>query len=133
MGIYQSSGRTRNPLGALAVAVGMLGACASIILWAYQYDPTGALVRSVASKLGPGLVLGDALVLFAAIFGAFAVLSAIALSVGGSPRASSVVAIVLGVIALSYPVLQWFKVFTRPFLRNGLTLGSSYPSDGHVV
>jgi len=25
------------------------------------------------------------------------------------------------VIALSYPVLQWFKVFTRPFLRNGLT------------
>ena len=80
MGIYQSSGRTRNPLGALAVAVGMLGACASIILWAYQYDPTGALVRSVASKLGPGLVLGDALVLFAAIFGAIAVLSAIALS-----------------------------------------------------
>jgi hypothetical protein len=121
MGIYQSSGRTRSPLGALAVAVGMLGAGASIILWAYQYDPTGALVRSVASKLGPGLVLGDALVLFAAIFGAFAVLSAIALSVGGSPRASSVVAIVLGVIALSYPVLQWFKVFTRPFLRNGLT------------
>jgi len=92
MGIYQSSGRTRNPLGALAVAVGMLGAGASVILWAYQYDPTGALVRSVASKLGPGLVLGDALVLFAAIFGAFAVLSAIALSVGGSPRASSVVA-----------------------------------------
>ena len=47
--------------------------------------------------------------------------SAIALSVGGSTRATSVFAIVLGVIALSYPVLQWFKVFTRPLLRNGVT------------
>ena len=121
MGIYQSSGRTRNPLGAISVMVGMVGAGASVILWAYQYDPSGALVRSVASKLGPGLVLGDTLVLFAAVFGTFAVVSAIALSVGGSTRATSVVAIALGVIALSYPVLQWFKVVTRPLLRNGLT------------
>ena len=121
MGIYQSSGRTRNPLGAISVVVGMVGACASVILWAYQYDPGGALVRSVAAKLGPGLVLGDTLVLFAAVFGTIAVVSAVALSVSGSTRATSVVAIVLGVIALSYPVLQWFKVFTRPLLRNGLT------------
>jgi hypothetical protein len=120
MGIYQSSGRTRNPLGVLSVVVGMLGAGASVILWAYQYDPGGALVRSVASKLGPGFVLGDTLVLFAVIFGTIAVVSAIALSVGGSTRATSVVAIVLGVIALSYPMLQWFKVFTRPLLRNGM-------------
>ena len=121
MGIYQSSGRTRNPLGVISVIVGMVGAAASVILWAYQYDPTGTLVRSLASKLGPGFVLGDTLVLFAAVFGAIAVVSAIALSAGGNGRASTVLAIVLGVIALSYPVLQWFKVFTRPFLRNGLT------------
>jgi len=121
MGIYQSSGRTRNPLGALAVAVGMLGAGASVILWAYQFDPGGTFVRSVATKLGPGFVLGDTLVLFATIFGTIAVVSAIALSVSGSTRATSVLAIVLGVIALSYPVLQWFKVFTRPLLRNGIT------------
>jgi hypothetical protein len=121
MGIYQSSGRTRNPLGAIAVMVGIVGAGASIILWAYQYDPTGVLVRSVASKLGPGLVLGDTLVLFAAVFGTIAVVSAVALSVGGSTRGTSVLAIVLGVIALSYPVLQWFKVFSRPLLRNGLS------------
>ena len=121
MGIYQSSGRTRNPLGALAVAVGMVGAAASVILWAYQFDPSGALVRSVASKLGPGFVLGDTLVLFATIFGVIAVVSAIALSVGGSTRATSVFAVVLGVIALSYPMLQWFKVVARPLLRNGIT------------
>jgi hypothetical protein len=120
MGIYQSSGHTRNPLGAVSLLVGIVGAFASAILWAYQYDPDGPLVRSVASRLGPGLASGDALVLFAAVFGAFAVMSAIAVSVGGSTKASSVVAIVLGVFALSYPVLSWFKVFTRPLLHHTL-------------
>lgn len=120
MGIYQSSGRTRNPLGAVSVFVGTVGAVASVILWAYQYDPDGLLVRSFASRLGPGLASGDALVVFAAVFGGLAVVSAITVSVGGSTRASSVVAIVLGVVALSYPVLSWFKVFTRPLLHQDL-------------
>lgn len=120
MGIYQSSGRTRNPLGVVSVFVGIVGAAASVILWAYQYDPDGPLVRSIAWRLGPGLASGDALVMFAAVFGALAVISAIAVSVGGSTRASSVLATVLGVVALSYPVLNWFKVFTRPLLRHTL-------------
>ncbi len=120
MGIYQSSGRTRNPLGGVAVFVGLIGAVASVVLWAYQLDPGGSLVSSFASKLGPGLASGDALVLFAAVFGGLAVVSAIAVSVGGSTRASSVLAVVLGVVALSYPVLSWFKVFTRPLLRHTL-------------
>jgi hypothetical protein len=120
MGIYESSGHTQNPLGALSVFAGIVGAVASVILWAYQLDPDGPLVRSFASKLGPGLGSGDALVLFAAVFGAIAVISAIAVSVGGSTRGSSVAAIVLGVVALSYPLLTWFKVFTRPFLQHGM-------------
>ena len=120
MGIYQSSGRTRNPLGVASVIMGAVGAAASIILWAYQYDPSGPLVRSVASKLGPGLASGDALVLFAAVFGVIAVISAIAVSMGGTGKGTSVVAIVLGVVALSYPILSWFKVFTRPLLRHNM-------------
>ncbi len=120
MGIYQSSGRTRNPLGVVSVVVGAIGAAASIILWAYQYDPSGPIVRSVASKLGPGLASGDALVMFAAVFGGLAVISAIAVSMGGTGKATSVAAIVLGVIALSYPVLSWFNVFTRPLLQHEL-------------
>jgi hypothetical protein len=120
MGIYESSGHTRNPLGTVSVFLGILGAVASVILWAYQYDPDGVLVRSFASRLGPGLGSGDGLMVFATVFGALAVISAVAVSVGGSTRASSVVAIMLGVIALSYPLLSWFKVFTRPLLRNTL-------------
>jgi len=117
MGIYQSSGRTRNPLGAVAVLAGVVGAGASAVLWTYQYDPRGLLVRSIASKLGPGIALGDRLVLLAAICGGLAVVMAIAGSLGGSMRASSVVATVLGAIGLSYPVLTWFQVVSRPLLR----------------
>ena len=120
MSIYQSTSHTRNPLGVVAVVLGGVGAAASVILWAYRYDPSGPLVRSIASRLGPVLASGDALVLFAAVFGGLAVISAIAVSAGGSGRAASVVAIVLGVVALSYPLLTWFKVFTRPLLRHGL-------------
>lgn len=117
MGIYQSSGRTRNPLGAVAVLVGVVGAGSSAVLWAYQYSPSGPLVRSIASNLGPGIALGDSLVLLAAICGGLAVVMAIAGSLGGSMRGSSVLAVVFGVIALSYPVLTWFQVVSRPLLH----------------
>lgn len=120
MGIYQSSGHTRNPLGTVSVVVGIVGASASILLWANQFDANGPLLLSITSRLGPGLASPDALMLFATVFGALAVTSAIALSVGGSGRASSFVAIALGVVALSYPILSWFKVFTRPLLRHAL-------------
>ncbi len=114
MGIYQSSGRTRNPLGGIAVFVGIAGAFASIVLWSYQVDPTGKLMRSVSSKLGPGIALGDGLMLVAGICGLVAVILAITGSFGGSMGASSVLAIVFGVVALSYPVLAWFQVISRP-------------------
>jgi hypothetical protein len=120
MGIYESSGRTRNPLGAISICVGIVGAVASIILWAYQFDPNDPYVRSIAGKLGPGLASGDTLVLFAAVFGVLAVIFAIGVSMSGSGRASTVVAIVLGAVALSYPLLSWFKVFTRPLLHQSL-------------
>jgi hypothetical protein len=117
MGIYQSSGHTRNPLGVVSVFVGIVGALISVVLWAYQYDPGGPFVRSVASRLGPGLALGDSMVLLAAICGGLAIAMAITGSVAGSTKGSSAIAIVFGVIALSYPVLSWFKVLSRPVLH----------------
>ena len=117
MGIYQSSGHTRNPLGTVSVVVGVVGALASAVLWAYHYDPGGPFVRSIASKLGPGLALGDGIVLLAAICGGLAIAMAIAGSIGGSTKGSSAIAIVFGVIALSYPVLSWLKVLSRPVLN----------------
>jgi hypothetical protein len=117
MGIYQSSGKTRNPLAGIALVVGVGGAFASVVLWAYQVDPHGAFVRSVTSKLGPGIAVGDGLMLVAAICGAVAVTLAITGSFGGSMGGSSVLAVALGVIALSYPVLSWFQVVSRPIVN----------------
>jgi len=118
MGIYQSSGRAANPLGVVSVLVGAAGAFASIVLWAYQYDPHGALVRSVAAKLGPGLGLGDGLMTTALVCGAASVAMAVAGSLGGRLRGSAVVAIVLGVVALSYPILSRLDIVTRPLMHH---------------
>jgi hypothetical protein len=118
MGIYQSSGRTANPLGVVSVLVGAVGAFASIVMWAYQYDPRGAFVRSIAAKLGPGVALGDGLVTVGLVCGAAAVAMAVAGSFGGRMRGSAVVAIVLGVVALTYPVLSKLEIVTRPLIHH---------------
>jgi hypothetical protein len=117
MGIYQSSGRSTNPLGFFSVLIGGIGAGASVVLWAYQYDPHGAFVRSIASKLGPGFALGDGLVLIALICGAFTVGFAIVGALGGV-KGFAVVSIVLGVVALSYPVLTKLDVISRPLVQH---------------
>ena len=118
MGIYQSSGRSTNPLGFLSVLIGLFGAGASVVLWMYQSDPNGALIRSIASKLGPGFALGDDLVLVALICGAFTVGLAIVGAFGGTAKGSAVISIVLGVVALSYPVLTRLDVITRPLVQH---------------
>jgi len=118
MGIYQSSGRAANPLGVVSVLVGAVGAVVSVVLWAYQYDPRGAFVRSISAKLGPGLALGDGLVTTALVCGAASVAMAIAGSLGGRLRGSAIMAIVLGVIALSYPILTKLDIVTRPLIHH---------------
>lgn len=117
MGIYHSSGRAANPLGVVSMLVGAVGAFASVVLWAYQYDPGGALVRSIATKLGPGIALGDGLVTTALVCGGASVAMVIAGSLGGRLRGSAVVAIVLGVVALSYPILSKLDIITRPLIH----------------
>ncbi len=130
MGIYQSSGRTRNPLGAISVMVGMVGAARRDPV-GVPVRPDGALVRSVASSSvrdWSGRRAGPVRRGLRHHRGGLGV----ALSVGGNAGVS-VVAIVLGVIALSYPVLQWFKVVTRPLLRNGLLRTVAHSWAGHPV
>lgn len=117
MGIYQSSGRTQNPLGFVSVVLGAAGALASVVLWVYQYDPRSSLVNAIAARLGPGLVLGDGLVTVSLVSGALAMGLAVVGSLGGRLRSSAVITMVLGVIALSYPLLSKLQVVTRPLVH----------------
>jgi len=118
MGIYHSSGRSSDPLGFFSVLIGLVGAAAALVLWAYQFDPNGSLVSSVAAKLGPGFALGDDLVLTAFLCGVFCVALAVVGALGGKLRGSAVFSIVLGVVALSYPLLTKLDLVTRPLVQH---------------
>jgi len=102
MGIYQSSGRAANPLGVVSILIGAVGAIAS----------------SVSARMGSAFVSGDGLMTTALVCGAAAVAMAIAGSLGGRLRGSAVVSIVLGVLALSYPILTKLDIVTRPLIHH---------------
>ena|SRR2546428_10862376 len=120
MGIYASSGRSRNPFGFLATLVGLVGAVCSLVLWTYQLNPSSNVIRSFSARLGPGGLLGDRLSLVAVVCGALAIGMAIVFSMGGKMRASTGVAIALGVLAVSYPALSALKVVARPFSHGSI-------------
>jgi hypothetical protein len=117
MGIYESSGQTRDPLGILALGVGAIAAGCAVIMWAYQADPDSALVRSVSARLGAGALLGDRLVMVSLIAGALAVGLGVIASIGGRAKGTAVGALVLGAIGLSYPVLTSLELIRRPLER----------------
>jgi hypothetical protein len=117
MGIYQSSGQTRDPLGIVALGVGALAAACAVVMWAYQVDPHGALVRSVSARLGAGALLGDRLVMVALVGGGIAVALGVIASLGGRAKGTAVAALVLGAIGLSYPILASLDLIRRPLER----------------
>src|SRR5262245_15560033 len=118
MGIYQSSGQARDPLGIVALGVGVVAAASAVVMWAYQANPNGTLVRSVSANLGAGALLGDRLVMVALVSGALAVGLGVIASLGGRARGTAVAALVLGAIGLSYPILTSLDVIRRPLERS---------------
>ena len=117
MRIYQSSGQTRDPLGILALGVGAVAATCGLVMWAFQLDPNGALVRTISARLAAGGLLGDRLELISLIAGAVAIGLGVIASLGGRARGSAVGALVLGVIGVSYPLLSSLDLITRPLQR----------------
>jgi hypothetical protein len=109
-GIYASSGHHANPMSVMAVVVGMLGAVASVTLWLARYNPDGPVVRWVTTTLEG--VTPEQLALLAATLGTMAILAAILVSFGGFGGFAPSLAIALGVVALSYPVLSYLNVMS---------------------
>ncbi|HEY7478256.1 MAG TPA: hypothetical protein VIB62_08465 [Actinomycetota bacterium] len=113
MGIYQSSGRVANPFGTIGVMVGVIGAAFSVILWIHHYSPDTTLLGSYSAQISSGSQLADGLSVLAAIFGVMAVFSGIIGGFGGKGSASTVASLLLGVVALSYPVLTALNLVER--------------------
>jgi hypothetical protein len=113
-GIFGSSGRHGDPLGVIAALVGVAGAACSALMWIYQINPDSTFLGSYSAQMTNGGRLGSQLVLLAAVFGLMAIIAGILSSLGGRAGASVVIALVLGVVALSYPVLSWLNVVSGP-------------------
>jgi hypothetical protein len=104
--IYGSSGSRANPMAFIAVLVGLAGAACSAILWLHRISPDSNFLGSITSHLTSSAVLGDRLEVVALAAGIIAILVGLLSVIGGSKGgAGVVVAVVLGVGALSYPVL----------------------------
>jgi hypothetical protein len=115
MGIYESSGRSySDPLSAVALITGLAGAVLSGALWLVRFQPQTQLLGSYGAQLAEGGPFAGQVAILAAVFGAMALLLGILSSAGGRGRFTTSLSIVLGLVAISYPVLTALNVVTSP-------------------
>jgi hypothetical protein len=113
MPIFGSSGKTSNPLGNLGVLAGLVGAAGSVILWWFRFQPSSTILGRYSPQIAGGGPIADQLRVLAAAVGLMAVIAGIAGGLGGRGNASTVAALLLGVVGLSYPVLTYLNLVTR--------------------
>ena len=111
--MFGSSGKTSNPLGVVGAVVGAIGAGFSILLWLYHFNPDSTILGSYSAQMIHGGQLADQLGTLAIVFGAIAVVLGIIGGLGGRGAGSTVLSIILGIVALSYPVLNALHVIER--------------------
>lgn len=121
-GMFGSSGKTSNPIGTVGVVVGALGAGFSILLWIYHFRPDSTLLGTYSAQMSAHGTLAGQLGTLAVVFGGIAVVLGIAGGLGGRSTGSTVFSIILGIIALSYPVLNGLHLIER-YAPNPLGLG----------
>ena len=110
-GIFGSSGRTANPLGQIGVIVGILGAAASVVLWIHYFSPDTTIFGSFSDQVRAGQ-MADQLRVLAMLLGTMALVAGIAGGLGGNGSATTVTAMLLGIAALSYPVLSYLNIMS---------------------
>src|SRR6478672_8048352 len=112
-GMFGSSGKTSNPLGVVGAVVGAIGAGFSALLWLYHFNPDSTILGSYSAQMVHGGQLADQLGTLAIVFGAIAVVLGIIGGLGGRGAGSTVLSIILGIVALSYPVLNALHLIER--------------------
>jgi hypothetical protein len=111
--VFGSSGKRSNPAGVVSILAGTAGALGSAVLWIYRVHPESTLLGSYSTDLASGGTLSHQLVILSAVLGVMAILGSIAASTGGS-GGGYFVGLVLGLVALSYPVLTWLNIVSSP-------------------
>jgi hypothetical protein len=111
--LFGSSGRRSNPIGVISIITGLAGALASGVLWVYRLNPDSTILGKYSAQLSAGGVLVDQIAMLAAILGVMAVIGSVMSSTGGEGAGGYFIGLVLGLVALSYPVLTWLNVVGR--------------------
>lgn len=111
--MFGSSGKTSNPLGVVGAVVGAIGAGFSILLWLYQFNPDSTILGAYSAQMVHGGQLAGQLGTLAIVFGGLAVVLGIIGGLGGRGAGSTVLSIILGIVALSYPVLNALHLIER--------------------
>ena len=106
--------RPSNPLGALAPICGLVGALVTFGLWLVQLRPGSTLLGKYGEEIAAGGQPREDLILLASLLGVVAIASAILSSLGGPTKTSAVVGILLGAVALTYPVMAWLDAIQAP-------------------
>ena len=83
------------------------------MLWLYHFNPDSTILGSYSAQMVHGGQLADQLGTLAIVFGALAVVLGIIGGLGGRGAGSTVLSIILGIIALSYPVLNALHLIER--------------------
>jgi hypothetical protein len=82
----------------------------SAVLWLYHFNPDSTLLGKYSQQLAAGGQMADQLGLLAFWFGAIAVVLGIIAGLGGKGGSTSILSILLGIAAMSYPVLTALNV-----------------------
>ena len=112
--VFGSSGKRSNPIGLISIVTGIAGALTTAVVWIYQIEPSSRIMGSYSSELAGGGMLSSQLTALAAVLGVMAVLSSMMSSSGGEGGGGYFVGLVLGLFALSYPVLTWLDIVSGP-------------------
>ena len=112
-GIFGSSGKAGNPLGLVGAVVGAIGAGFSVLLWTLPLQSRRHDLGSYSARMIRGGQLADQLGTLAIVFGGLAVVLGIIGGLGGRGAASTILSIILGIVALSYPVLNGLHLIER--------------------
>ena len=113
-GVFGSSGKRSNPMGAVSIVTGLAGALAGAILWIYRIQPDSQILGKYASQVAHGGPLAGQLAALAAVLGLMAVLSSIMTSSAGEGGGAYFIGLILGLVALSYPLLTWLNIISGP-------------------
>jgi hypothetical protein len=119
--LFGSSGRHANPIGVVSIVTGLGGSLASAVLWIYQIEPGSRIMGKYSAELAAGGMLSEQLASLAAVLGLMAIITSMMASSGWEGGGGYFIGLVLGIVALSYPVLTWLNLVSGPlqpgFLR----------------